>query len=192
MIRMETPRLTIREHTEGDLADYHRILTDPVAMFWLPGLRSGGEEETRARLMKVISEQRDPHRTRWFFRIEETESGRYIGEIGYSAVQEGPDGTVVDLGYFILPAFWRRGIAAEAATRVIRYAFEQGRVEVVTAACFAENAGSERVMRRCGMSEDAGCRHMEPFNGENRLRIGYRLTRSDWLRQQARADAERL
>ena len=179
MIEILTPRLFLREHIPEDLDDYHRILTDPVVMRWLAGLRSSSRESTRARLLADIAEQGDIARTHWFFRIEDSRSGHYIGEIGFSKEETVP-GFTVDLGYFILSAYWNRGITTEAAAAVIRYAFEHTCVDTVVAGCFAGNIGSERVMQKCGMTEDPTRRHTALLDGKESPRVVYRLEKADW------------
>jgi len=183
VIEIHTPRLLLREHVPEDLDDYHRILTDPEVMHWLEGLRSSGRDATRARLLADIEEQGDFAQTHWFFRIGDGSTGRYIGEIGFSKEDSTP-GLTVDLGYFILPAYWNRGITTEAAAAVIRHAFEQVGVDTITAGCFSANSGSERVMQKCGMKEDPARRHAGLLDGKESPRVGYRLDKSDWVSMQ--------
>ena len=187
MIEIRTARLLLREHIPEDLEDYHRILTDPEAMRWLSGLASSGLDATRSRLAADIAEQTSPARAHWFFRIGDKDTGNYIGEIGLS--KEDPAlGVTVDLGYFILPAYWNRGITSEAAAAMIQFAFEQIGAETVTAGCFAANIGSERVVQKCGMTEDPTRRHFASLDGKESPRVGYRLDKAAWEVMRHRAE----
>jgi RimJ/RimL family protein N-acetyltransferase len=58
---------------------------------------------------------------------------------------------VAEIGYFLEPAYWRKGYATEAAHIIIDLAFELG-ANLVIATCDGRNAASEDVMKRCGMT----------------------------------------
>ena len=67
------------------------------------------------------------------------------------------------LGYAFHNAFWGRGYATEAARRMIRHAFEDWELPILSAYCFPENEDSRRVLEKCG------------FVYEGRLRASYRM-----------------
>ena len=62
----------------------------------------------------------------------------------------GLDGAAAEVGYFISPAHWGRGYAAEALGALIAELFRMG-YERVSAGYFEGNAASRRVMEKCGM-----------------------------------------
>ena len=47
-IRLETPRLVLREHRPEDLEPLHAILSDAAVTWYLPGMRKETLEETEA------------------------------------------------------------------------------------------------------------------------------------------------
>lgn len=57
------------------------------------------------------------------------------------------------LGYVIDPAMWRRGFALEATTRVLRFAFREGRATKVNASVFADNDASTALLQALHFSE---------------------------------------
>lgn len=59
--------------------------------------------------------------------------------------------TFPELMYSLRPRFWGHGLAQEAATRVLTYAFEELAVERVLAAADPGNINSARVLKRLGM-----------------------------------------
>lgn len=72
-----------------------------------------------------------------------------VGDIGFKGL---PDTTgTVEVGYSVLPAFQRRGLATEAALALIAWALVQPRVHRVVAECLANNAASIRVLEKAGM-----------------------------------------
>jgi RimJ/RimL family protein N-acetyltransferase len=62
-----------------------------------------------------------------------------------------------ELGYWIGKPYWGRGLATEAARAVLRYGFEDLRLNRVHANHFLHNASSGRVLEKIGMVRE-GCR----------------------------------
>jgi len=55
-----------------------------------------------------------------------------------------------DLGYWLAPTLWGKGLMTEAASAVVRFAFEQIGLHKVATRCFADNAASRRVIEKTG------------------------------------------
>jgi ribosomal-protein-alanine N-acetyltransferase len=72
-----------------------------------------------------------------------------IGAVGLARIGGQPD---PELLYALLPALWGRGLATEAATEVLRVAFEVVGLEIVRAGADPPNVASFRVMARLGMT----------------------------------------
>ena len=83
------------------------------------------------------------------FTVEERESGRLVGDVGF-AVVDGERG-VVKVGYTIAPAFQGLGYATEAMRALVAYAFDTLGAEIVRAHASADNAPSIRVAEKVGM-----------------------------------------
>lgn len=66
----------------------------------------------------------------------------------------GMPSTATEIGWHLHPDAWGRGIATEAARRVLRHAFESGLPRVL-AVTHPDNLASQAVARRIGM-RDAG------------------------------------
>ena len=94
-----------------------------------------------------------------------------MGDAGFEWVdREQREG---ELGYFLLPAYWRQGIGSECARLVLQLAFGRFGAQTMRASCDARNAASERVMQKCGMRRDTEV--------EKPGRRSYRITRAEWL-----------
>jgi RimJ/RimL family protein N-acetyltransferase len=63
-----------------------------------------------------------------------------------------------ELLYALLPAFWGRGLATEAAGEILRVAFEVVGLERVRAGADPPNLASFRVMARLGMTYEGSAR----------------------------------
>jgi RimJ/RimL family protein N-acetyltransferase len=80
--------------------------------------------------------------------------GELVGAVGLELDQENRQ---AELGYWIGKPYWGRGLATEAARAVLRYGFEDLRLNRVHANHFLHNASSGRVLEKIGMVRE-GCR----------------------------------
>jgi [ribosomal protein S5]-alanine N-acetyltransferase len=83
------------------------------------------------------------------YRVELGDSGEPIGICGLLRRPQLDD---VDLGFALLPRFWGRGYAIEAARRVLRHAWEDVALLRVVAITTPDNRGSIRVLESLGMT----------------------------------------
>ncbi len=86
----------------------------------------------------------------WYVILTE---GQRRGLVGMVAFKGPPDenGTI-EAGYSINEKFQRQGIATEATRAIMKWAFQNPAVRVITAETFPELEASKKVMQRCGMS----------------------------------------
>lgn len=180
MIQLQTKRLLLRDHRPGDLPTHHALFSDPEVMRYLPDLMTATLEESEANLRKSMAEIGRDDRTLYFLRIEESATGDHVGEIGYTVERFTTVGKLVGMGYFIHRRFWGLGYTSEALGEMLRFAFEDNDVCRVTTGCLRENAGSERVMQKCGLIKEADRREFQWHDGKLKDRVEYRLLRSEW------------
>jgi [ribosomal protein S5]-alanine N-acetyltransferase len=184
MIVLKTKRLEIRDHTKDDLQPMNELLSHEAAMYYLDDLKTHTPEETRENLETAMNEINLEKRTKYFFAVVCRETGRYIGEIGFTVRLDTPMGKIVGLGYFILPEFWGRGIVTEAAKEVLRFAFEELNVIKVETGCIKDNQSSEKVMKKLGMVREAEYRMRVWHDNRLKDRVEYRLLKEEWERLQ--------
>ena len=97
--------------------------------------------------------------------VEENESGVAIGSCGLLKRDWLDD---VDLGYALLPEYWSKGYAAEAASGAIEYAREALCLARVVAITDPENQSSVRLLERIGFSYE---RMVKPPEGGPELKL---------------------
>ena len=76
----------------------------------------------------------------------------------------------VELGYQVVPAHRRRGLAVEGCAALIEWAFHDSRTLRIVADCTANNAGSVRTLEKLGFA----------LAGVRGDRLDWRLARADW------------
>jgi RimJ/RimL family protein N-acetyltransferase len=74
--------------------------------------------------------------------------GELAGAVGLELDQ---DNRQAELGYWIGKPYWGHGLATEAAGEILRYGFEELRLNRIHAHHFAPNAASGRVLEKLGM-----------------------------------------
>jgi RimJ/RimL family protein N-acetyltransferase len=87
-----------------------------------------------------------------------------------------------EVGYRLLPEFWRQGLASEGAAALLAYGFDEVGLTQIFAETMAVNEGSRAVMTRLGLSyqgtRDAGT--MGPILGSEHGNVDYSITKHQW------------
>jgi RimJ/RimL family protein N-acetyltransferase len=157
---LQTDRLNLRELVPKDLDALHQILGDPETMRFYPHPFS--HEETAA----WIERNRDRYDEYGFglWAMELVETGALVGDCGLT--MQRVDGALdVEVGYHVNRAFWRRGLATEAAIACRDHAFGVLGLDRLIAIVLPENLPSQAVARKLGMevekeADHAGLRHL--------------------------------
>ena len=181
MIKLETPRLVIRDYTPADEEEYYQLNSHEGAMLrYQSDIMVHSREESDREFAGVLEDAVKPDRQFYFFRVELKENGRQVGSVGYTVTDRTPVGKLVHAGYFYFPEFWGRGYGTEAFREVLRFAFKEDGVYRVTTGCLAENKGSERIMQKCGLIKEA--EHVDWQWHEDRMktRLEYRLLKPEY------------
>ena len=76
------------------------------------------------------------------------ETGEVIGTAGLRPLVGTDD---IEVGYSLIPEFWRRGIGSEAARGWMDLGFGIHGLERIVAVAHPENIGSRRIMEKLGM-----------------------------------------
>ncbi len=182
-MHLETERLVLRDYQEKDREDYFRLKSDPETMYYLQDIQLFSKEEADKDFSAVLLDQKSRDRKFYFWHMGLKPSQELIGSIGYTVLADTPVGKLVEAGYFTFPQFWNHGYVTEAFRKVLEFAFLENNVYRITMGCLAENAGSERVMQKCGLFKEAEHVEWEWHDGHMKTRREYRLLKSEWSRQ---------
>lgn len=179
-IKIETERLIVRDYVEEDIEGFHELFTNEEVMLLMPEIKTSCLDESKKYLYEAIVESKYEDRRKFFFAITQRDTGRYIGEIGYSTIIDCDEGRVVNLGYFIFPQYWGRGLVTEAVRAVMSYAFRETDVIKVESGCLKANIGSVRVMEKAGMTREGELLKHMYYNGRLHDRLDYRMLKEEW------------
>ena len=165
--RVETDRLVLRCPEISDLRVIHDgvVETLPALRPWMPWVADEPVSlSERARVIQRLRSgfDRGEDFTYMMFRRD---SGGYVGGAGLHArVGEGG----VELGYWVRSSEQGRGLAGEAASGLLRTAFEHMGVDRVEIRIERDNRPSHRVVEKLGVSKEATLRRRFPRAGDLR------------------------
>jgi [ribosomal protein S5]-alanine N-acetyltransferase len=192
-IRIVTPRLLLRALRPGDLFPLAEVANDAEISRWtttVPHPYTVGDAAKWIMLSRSLLAAGDGlplavvlGQTLSTADGRSHAAGTLVAMAGLILTKTQPR---AELGYWVGRDFRSLGIASEAAGAVIDYGFGTLGLARIFAGYFDGNEGSERVMRRVGMTAE-GVRRCEARKNGAAVDInGYAITRNDWLaRRQA-------
>jgi [ribosomal protein S5]-alanine N-acetyltransferase len=180
MIKLFTDRLIIRDYVIDDLENHHKLLSDPIVMYYLPDIKTDNIIESRENLTKVLNDQGQKERYLYHLIIENKNTNEFIGGIGYTVSNNTPFGKLVHMGYFILQNYWNKGYTTEALKRVMKFGFEENNVYRIHTGCIKENKYSEKIMQKCGFIKEAEFKEYVFHDGKFKDRVEYRMLKNEW------------
>lgn len=147
---LTTTRLILRPFTLADAPDVQRLAGDRAIAemtLLIPHPYPDGLAE------KWIAPHAEKFAQRALanFAIIERASGQLIGAIGLVIEDEHAR---AELGYWIGQPFWCRGYCTEAARAILRFGFDELRLNRIAAHHFTRNPASGRVLQKLGMQHE--------------------------------------
>lgn len=109
--------------------------------------------------------------------LVDKQTNKLVGQCGL-LIQDVDDEEKVEVGYSILPEYWHKGYATEAARKCRDYAFENGFSDDIISIIDTQNEGSKKVARNNGMQlwKETDFKGMQVHV--------YRITKEEWQRLQ--------
>lgn len=155
---LETDRLRLRELSLDDAPGIFELDSDPEVVRYLGRAPLASVEEARQRIAeRMLADYARHGFGRWAMQLkgaspaELTESepgGAFVGVAGLKWLSELNE---VDIGYGLLPRYWGRGLATEAARAAIDYGFRTFGLSRVIGLVDPPHAASIRVLEKCGL-----------------------------------------
>jgi RimJ/RimL family protein N-acetyltransferase len=173
-----TQRLVLRRWRDDDLAPFAALNGDQTAMRFMPSVMTA--DETRA-MVERIRAHFDAHGFGpWA--VEVPGVAPFIGFVGLQRPAfEAHFTPCVEIGWRLLPAYWGKGYASEAAAAALRFGFEDLNLDQIVSLTVLANKPSWSVMERIGMTRDPADDFDHPRLAEGhplRRHILYRKRRS--------------
>jgi [ribosomal protein S5]-alanine N-acetyltransferase len=145
----QTSRLNFRSVLESDYNVWLKFFQDPnTSLHWVEEKESA-EDACKNWYQKQF--WRYANNMGGMNALIEKTSGLLVGHCGL-LVQTVDGTTELEIGYSLLPEFWGKGYALEAATKCKNYAFENGLTESLISIISLTNTPSQKVALNNGMT----------------------------------------
>lgn len=145
---LETERIILRHWEERNRSEFARMNANPEVMEYFPSLWT--QEESDAAFDRLRGYIDDRGWGLWV--LEEKSSGKFMGFTGLNVPSfEAPFMPAVEIGWRMLPEFWNKGYASEAAKKSLWFGFEILKLEKIVSFTAVGNVKSQRVMEKIGM-----------------------------------------
>lgn len=152
----------LRDIKFTDTEDIHSYASlDAVSKFqgWGPNTQKETEDHVKSVLKR---DENHYHKV-----IVDEQSDKVIGAIEMTIDKSNASG---EIGYILHPRFWGKGIMTKTVEQIIDYGFNQMKLNRIWATTDTENIGSEKVMKKIGMTKEGIIRQ------NIKLKEGYRDT----------------
>mgnify|MGYP006177812117 CR=1 FL=1 len=150
MTVFETERLSLRRFTLDDAEFILTLVNEPSFLRYIGDKKVRNLEDARQYILNgpVASYERNGF---GLYKIELKESRTPIGMCGLLKREELPE---PDIGFSLLPDFWSKGFAFEAAAAVLQDASETLGLERILAITNVDNEASIALLERLGFAFD--------------------------------------
>lgn len=170
----ETNRLKFRLLTQDDFNSWLPLFNEDVAKFL--GMQSIKTPEKQCEKWFELAKNRYDNDLGGMNVLIDKKLNKLVGQCGL-LVQELENKTEIEIGYSILPEFWNKGYASEAAQKCRNYAFENNIAEYLISIIHIDNIKSAKVAINNGMKVWRTTVFKEmPVNV-------YRITKEDWRKR---------
>jgi [ribosomal protein S5]-alanine N-acetyltransferase len=142
----------LRAHSQNELR--------PFEPKWSDHELTRSAYAARVRMAKRLSDSGDGFN----FLIFDATNHTLVGGITLGNIKRGAS-QAAEIGYWLGTPHLRRGYMTDAINAILRFAFQNQRLQRIEAACIQSNERSEAVLLRCGFQYEGLARHYLEING---------------------------
>jgi RimJ/RimL family protein N-acetyltransferase len=178
---LRTDRLLLEPLSDAHVELEVELDGDPQVMRYLEARPRTRDEVLARHPQRLAVADRAPGLGFWVGSVDGDPVGWWLLDVPERPDQGAAEGQA-ELGYRLLPRWWRRGLATEGARELVRHAFADLGVRRVFAETMAVNTGSRAVMAAVGLRY-VRTFHLEwgtPLPGAEHGEVEYALTREAW------------
>lgn len=176
-IQLESDRLILKNYRIEDLDNVNKLLSEPLVWRYSSTVPTCDIEEARKHLVNTLSNYKEGRREIQALYLKG--SHEYIGEAGILSLNQRCGRAVV--GYNLLPSFWGCGYATEITKTLVKYLFEDLKVERIEALVCNENEASKKVLEKSGLIHEGLLRNFGYINDRHVDVCYYGMIKSDYF-----------
>jgi len=177
---IKTNRLLLRDLCEEDANDAYLLFSNKDAMYYLD-LPHPNIEHTQKYIVALLAKYQETPRRCYEMAVILAETNTFIGVVNLDIEHPYLKDARACLDYYFLPEHWGKGYATEASKALIKFAFETLEVNKIASGTLKCNIGSETVMKKCLMTQEAELKQHAQFNGEWVSRVEYAILKCEYF-----------
>lgn len=156
-----TGRLRLRQFEDSDVESIYNGLSNPDVVKHY-GVHYQTLEETQDQLIWFKTLQNDG--TGLWWAICNKASEEFIGAVGFNNFNKSH--RKIEIGFWLLPKYWKKGILNESATAICNYAFDSLNVNRIEAFVESENENSKNALLKLAFEYEGTMKNCEIKNGK--------------------------
>ena len=157
---LNTSRLLLRPFHDGDLENVFKGLSDPtVIKYYGVNYKSLTETQDQMAWFKEL----EANNTGIWWAITDIEDKLFYGGIGLNNLSQ--EHQKAEIGFWLLPSFWGKGIVKEAVDLVCTYGFKQIGLHRIEALVESENKNCKNLMAKLNFKHEGTMQDCEVKNG---------------------------
>ncbi len=176
-MELMTERLRLREFSLRDEELLLPFARKPEQLrYMLFSLASEGEISSF--LAHAIRQIDASPRLEYHLVLEDRTDSSFVGSV--ALMIEGDAPSSAELGYWLHESQWGKGYAAEASRAIVEFGFASLGLHRIWGKCHVDNAGSARVMEKCGMTLEGTIREHVWLRDHFRSSFLYSILKGEW------------
>ena len=159
--QLQTQRFQLRQFSEEDLHNVFAGLSNPEVIKYY-GVKYATLEATKEQMQ-------------WFSNLEKTgkgiwwaicdmEKSTFYGACGFNDLDK--EKRKAEIGFWLLPEFWGMGIIQECLPEILKYAFEELKLNRIEAFVETENLNSKKVLEKLNFQLEKTMKNCEIKDGK--------------------------
>ena len=171
---LTTQRLCLRQFQREDAEFLLKLRTNDRVMKYLGRAKMSSVKEAEDFIQKVRKDALENHSVEWAISME----GKLIGKLGFWRIMS--QHRRAELGYNLMPDYFRKGLMSEAVSAVLKYGFEEIGLHSVEANLDPANTKSSNLLKRNGFTREGYFKESYFFDGAFTDTASYSLLKADW------------
>ena len=160
---LATERLILREQTINDAATLFLMRNNDEIMQYIDREKPKSVQDSEKAIALMADGYAQDKNLVWAIALKE-KPNLMIGSIGYYRTDFA--NYRAEIGYMLIPAYWRQGIIAEALKQTIAFGFEEMKLHSISANINPGNNPSRQILLKHNFVKEAYFREDYYFNGK--------------------------
>ncbi|MCK8520469.1 GNAT family N-acetyltransferase [Aquimarina sp. D1M17] len=157
---LESERVVLRQFKESDLENVFKGLSHPDIIKYY-GISFDSLEATKEQMTWFSDLEKNETGIWWA--VCSKDNGRFLGAGGLNDINK--ENRKAELGFWLLPEHWGKGLMTETIPLILKYAFEHIGLHRIEGFVETENANCKRALAKLNFNLEGTMRDCEIKNG---------------------------